>query len=525
MCNHILPFHFSNPAGLIRICMMPHHRFITAFFLRYCLLWLPVLLLSCSASRQAYNPDRQFTKQELQSDFRWLRQVLEEKHPSLYWYTTKDSMNQLFDSLYQSIPDSMTELRFGWRVLAPLTHAIRCGHTSFSMSKNWGRFIRGKRIPSFPLFVKTWGDTMVVTGNLNPKDSLLKPGTLITSINGLPVPEILKRIFDHLPLDGYAENVNYVRVSSNFPYYHRNVFGISSHYRVGYLDSTGRPLLAKVPVWMPEKDSSEKKPSVQANRIPRRQLRKERVESLRSFRIDTALQTGLMTLNTFSNSPRLQLRRFFRRSFRAMRKQELRHLVLDLRGNGGGDVNISSLLTRYVRNSPFGIADSVYSRSKNFHPFTQRVRMGFFSNLALIFLTRKRDDGMYHFGYWERHRYKPKEKNHFNGKTWVLINGPTFSASTLFCNAVKGQQNVTLVGEEAGGGWHGNNGIMIPDITLPHTRLRVRLPFFRLVQYQHVPKDGRGVQPDIWLPPTVEGVRNAQDRKMMLVKSLIRAGE
>ena len=103
-----------------------------------------------------------------------------------------------------------------------------------------------------------------------------------------------------------------------------------------------------------------------------------------------------------------------------------------------------------------------------------------------------------------------------------MINGPTFSASTLFCNAIKGQENVTIVGEEAGGGWHGNNGIMIPDITLPITKLRMRLPFFRIVQFNHVPKDGRGVLPDIYIGPTVESVMKGEDRKMMVVREMIR---
>ena len=103
----------------------------------------------------------------------------------------------------------------------------------------------------------------------------------------------------------------------------------------------------------------------------------------------------------------------------------------------------------------------------------------------------------------------------------MLINGPTFSASTLFCNAVKGQSNVTIVGEEAGGGWHGNNGIMIPDITLPVTKLKVRLPFFRIVQYNHVPKDGRGVVPDIYIGPSLEALKKNEDKKMMVVKEMI----
>ena len=62
---------------------------------------------------------------------------------------------------------------------------------------------------------------------------------------------------------------------------------------------------------------------------------------------------------------------------------------------------------------------------------------------------------------------------------------------------------------------------MIPDVILPVTKLRVRLPLFKLVQYNHVPKDGKGITPDIFVPPTAEGVRKGIDRKMELVKEMI----
>src|SRR6266581_5901625 len=108
-------------------------------------------LISCSVTKN-YNPDKEYPKQELQNDYTLLRDILEKKHPSLYWYTPKDSMDHYFDEGFKSIGDSMTELQFGWKVLAPLTNKIHCGHTSFSMSKGWDHFIKNKRIPSFPLY-------------------------------------------------------------------------------------------------------------------------------------------------------------------------------------------------------------------------------------------------------------------------------------------------------------------------------------------------------------------------------------
>ncbi len=131
------------------------------------------MISSCSVSRN-YNPDKKYDKELLRQDYTLLRNILETKHPSLYWYTSKDSMDMYFDAGYNAIKDSMTELQFGWRILAPLTHHIKCGHTSFGMSKGWNKFIRDRRMPSIPLYFKIWDDTLVVTANLNRKDSILK---------------------------------------------------------------------------------------------------------------------------------------------------------------------------------------------------------------------------------------------------------------------------------------------------------------------------------------------------------------
>ncbi len=506
----------SSESGMLRETL----RCIKENFFFAC--FLVFLLSSCSASLKNYNPDKKFSQQELQSDYTLLRNILEKKHPSLYWYTSKDSMDFYFDSLYHAIPDSMTELQFGWNILAPLTQKIHCGHTSFGMSKKWNKFMQGRTIPSFPLFVKVWKDTMIVTFNLNKKDSVLKPGTLITSINNIPNDIIVQQMLQYLPLDGYAGNVNYIRISSNFPYLHRSIFGLYKSYRVGYIDSNGNKGKVIVPMWEPPKDSTKKKPAKPPVKISKAKQKKERIESFRSLSIDSSINTAILTLNTFSNGGGRHLRRFINRSFKTIKKQNIKNLVVDLRSNGGGDITLSVLLSKYLRSTPFKVADSAYSVSKNFSPYTSNIKSAFWNNLGLIFLSKKRKDGLYHFGYWERHVFNPKTKNHFDGRTYVLINGPTFSASTLFCNAVKGQPNITLVGEEAGGGWYGNNGIMIPDITLPNTKLRVRLPFFRLVQYNHVPKDGSGVMPDIYIPPTADGVRKKEDRKMMIVKEMIK---
>jgi len=62
-----------------------------------CLLWIAGLtLVSCTASRKPFDPGKKYSPEALRSDYRIFRGILQSAHPSLYWYTTKDSMNYFF---------------------------------------------------------------------------------------------------------------------------------------------------------------------------------------------------------------------------------------------------------------------------------------------------------------------------------------------------------------------------------------------------------------------------------------------
>jgi C-terminal processing protease CtpA/Prc len=86
---------------------------------------------------------------------------------------------------------------------------------------------------------------------------------------------------------------------------------------------------------------------------------------------------------------------------------------------------------------------------------------------------------------------------------------------------MKHQNNVTIVGEETGGGSYGNTAWMIPDVVLPQTKIRFRLPLFRLVMDQAALAAGRGITPDIVVIPTAETIRKGIDPKAEKVKQLI----
>ena len=66
------------------------------------------------------------------------------------------------------------------------------------------------------------------------------------------------------------------------------------------------------------------------------------------------------------------------------------------------------------------------------------------------------------FSALEKYEYKPYRNLHFNGNIYIVQGGYTFSAAAMFVLNIKGQQNVTVVGEETGGGDYGTTTFIYP---------------------------------------------------------------
>lgn len=475
-----------------------------------------ILFCSCAASKNWY-PEKKYSPAELKKDLSVFRNVLEEIHPSLYWFTPKDSIDRYFELTDERMKDSMTERQFR-NHLNYMTNKFRCGHTSTYYSRKYNNYLRKAKLPVFPFSMKVWKDTAVVTATLLKDTKGIYRGTQIVSVNGLPMNVILDSILQHTNLDGYAKTGQYQFLSNrgNFGSMYNNLFGLTDTLSFGYIDQFGITKTVSLPAFVPKEDTIKRRDSLLRER-PIRYLDPEK-----NLQIDTTLSSAYMSLNSFSRGEGLT--RFFRKSFRMMRKQNLKHLVVDLRSNGGGDAGLSTLLTRYVIDKPFRVADSLYSikRSSRNRKYIQHQWAYW---LFTTIVTHKKRDGKYHLGLYERHIFKPKKKYHFDGNVYVLTGGNTFSAATLFAQKLKGQKNVTIVGEETGGGAYGNTAWMIPEVKLPNTGLRFRLPKFRLVMEPALVEGGRGVMPDIFAAPTVEDVKNGVDVKLKKVRELIVAGQ
>jgi hypothetical protein len=124
-------------------------------------------------------------------------------------------MNYYFEKGESMLQDSLTETGFR-TVLSYVLAKIGCGHTTVRASKAYSRRGTGRY---FPLVIKTWGDTTVITQNLSRRDSNVIRGSLLTAINNVPLRYIIDTMFEHLSADGYNLTHKYQTLSN------RGVFG------------------------------------------------------------------------------------------------------------------------------------------------------------------------------------------------------------------------------------------------------------------------------------------------------------
>lgn len=476
-------------------------------------------LFSCVTPRKAVEiQQRKYSANELKEDFILLKNILEANHPSLYWYTPKDSIDWYFNTAINSITDSLTELQFRNKV-AWAVSKIRCGHTSVRFSKKYLAAENAARNPIFPLTIKVWDDSLVVLSSAYRTDTIFTRGTIITAINGRKPKEILDSLFQLVNTDGFANNFKNQLISFNFGLHYKNAFGLDSQQLIRYLDSNKVERETIIKNYDIKSDTLRMRQLIAASfpQPSKRQIKEARLLGRRSMTIDTPLNTAYIRLATFSGG---KLRRFYRKSFRTIKKQGINNIVFDLRENGGGNIMSATKLIQYLSDHKFKVADTVAAVSRKLK-YGNHIYPWFIYRLSMLFTSRKKSDGRYHFGYFERHWFKPKKKNHFDANVYLIQGGYSFSATTLFINAIKDQKNVITIGEETGGGSYGNTAVHMPQIILPTTGLRIVLPLYRLVMDASAPKTGKGITPEILVNPNSSYIRKGIDPKIEKVRELI----
>jgi len=474
---------------------------------------------NAEASAQKKDPARKVADKiapaDLAADLEVLYDALKKSHPRYDQYVTRG----YFDSVYQAKKawiltrkDSITN-GVAYLQLAPLAGIIRDGHTYFKESLKKTNFTRPRAGCSY------LNGAYYLT-ELAPADSVFFLAKCLR-INGISTDSLYSTFERIRTGDGWNETFPKRITGAYFYEYYQAQFGATDTWHIEAicadnitrtLTLKGRKLFMSKAASTLEQAEQKKKKREQAATKPVAAaggakdiviIKQKAAAVLYRPKLDTSVV--VMSINTFGF---MRYRRFYRRSFRYLQKQNPRLFIVDVRENLGGSVSNVANLLGYLQKTPYNWnlarkKDIVHAA--NSQTFTGRMQL----KKVLIFkkITRKGD-----MIAWSK-KFKPhKAKKRYQPKQLVVLqNSFSFSGGSVTASALKNLCGATTIGNETGGAEVGFNALVSQKVKLPHSRMQLLIAGYSIDMDMGKPNVGRGVIPDQLVLPTLEDVKNKRD--------------
>jgi len=292
-----------------------------------------------------------FSKQALQEDFLQMRQTLEKNHTSLYEYTPKGLIDSLMDKNFGMIRDSMSLNEF-FVLLTPIVSKIGCGHTNVWMPMSY------------------WKQN-VVAGAFT-KEEQIPRGSILLEINERPISEIILEMKANYPADAMNSYFIHKAVERRFPMIYARRFGFPKEYRVLY--SLPGNKTCKKKILLPATNEAVR--SVVFKNFNNPDLKLTLIEDK---------NTAVMRIETFIYYDKVPyFTNYLDSSFNVIYEKKIDNLILDLRGNDGGDPFCAVPLFSYLEPEQLPYFAEPYGKYSEFAKPIPRAEKAFNRNLLIL---------------------------------------------------------------------------------------------------------------------------------------------
>lgn len=345
-----------------------------------------------------------FSCEKLQADFRQFRSILEETHPALYDYTDKGVLDSLFESNYKKIDGEMDFSSF-LILMTEVISQVGCGHSSLWIP---GAFWNVAPHGLFPLMLHVLDSRVYVKGYYSDEGSL-SVGSEILTINGEPVAGLVKKLEALTSSDGLSPAFRTAKVAQYFSLKYALAFGFKDFFEISFR-APGEEALQSIELQAVSKESIDRC-KADGSELS--------LELVNPGELEPGIQStgsvALLTINTFGYYGQVDMfRAFLDSAFSVIDSSGIDKLILDLRGNGGGDPFCSSYLWAYLEPEPLPYFEDHYGR---------------YDTLANPI---------------------PQAPLPYRGKLYTLIDGLGFSTTGHLCGLLKYHRVGFFVGSESG---------------------------------------------------------------------------
>ncbi len=401
---------------------------------------------------------------ELKEDFLQFRRHIEEVHPCPYEFTTKKSFDRSFEAQYEKICRPMT-LREFYNVLVPLKANIGDGHAHLDYPAEYRHTVQ---VFKFPLVLVFLDNRCYVTKNLI-ENSPLPLYSEILSLNEIGIDDLIKTLKSEISADGHNDFFKTSALEDCFQYYYANHYGAPKEFRIEYrTEKNGGIQEAVIPAISCSAINYSNKESKDLN-----------------LQILPQKNTAVMTINSFVYYEERNkiFFSFIDKAFGEIKEKNIENLIIDLRGNGGGDPFCASYFLAYIEREPYVYFSEPYGK------------------------------------YAELSKPIKQADNRFEGNLFFLIGGSNFSTTGHFCSILKYHNLGTFIGTETGGTYTCNADVRVFQLKNTRMGLKIATKSFAAA-VDGFPKD-RGIIPDHIIKTSIEDLKNNKDTVLDYTLKLI----
>ncbi len=423
-----------------------------------------ILLLSASSSNT--------TIRKQQKDLAVFLETIRAKEGILDIHTPIDSMEFYFERLEENLQEEKSSIE-QFKLFSATTAKIQCGHTQLQVSKKplkeWVQEKNALPIDYYLIGQKLFSkkivdeDKKIVNHGKTPRQQKanIPPDCEIFSIDGKTVPQMMEGISNYVSSDENGIEFKYYYVAQLFEFYRYLAFP-------EHKDSTQI-------VYISKKDTSQ---IYLYNGYPPVKSINKRIEDytektnknskdIGKFSIVKG-KYGLFKFISFAECKGRKYEEFLEKSFESLHKKKIKYLIVDLRGNTGGQMQFS--LMRYFVGANIKVGRYVVSKPKKmFENRHIKKHNKFYMNhrlLTHLFKYRKRKNPAFDGSIYTD---KVDDKLIYKGKIIVITDEATFSAASILACNLKMQVNAQIAGHTAGGSFYtGNAGTL--KVLLPNSK-------------------------------------------------------
>jgi hypothetical protein len=482
---------------------------------------LEVTIICCIAFQVSYAQNfgslPKIKKEKLLNDLEILFQGLDKFHSGMYWYTPKDSVDMAFEEVRKKITKDLNVLEFH-KLIAPLVALSREDHTDIDRPKIVKEKLNSE-IKLLPLRVVFLGRELYCVKNGSDFQDAELEGKIIESINGETPISIVDKIGNLFASDGFIKTVKYSDLEGfNFSTYYFYYYGQVNQFDIKFKD-INEPVIIK-PLNIK---------AINQHLNSRYEKKKNTEEkALLEYKIlnDSVAYLGIHTFDNddikkYTKEKKLNV--FLKHSFKSIKENKIKTLVVDVSKNSGGSEGNEGLVYSYFGEN--------YQKYRKVRVKTQKaildngtdkpIKLKAFGLLERLFINKKMKDGSL-----ERREsigkglmaYKKEPDYKFSGKTYVVISPVTYSGGSELSNMMYTQGLATFVGQETGGGYFGNTSGYSKELVLPNSKIKVSIPALQFVMnVKPTLPFGSGVLPHYEVIPTFEEYINGENASLKYI--------